>query len=76
MVRVLLQRWAQVVKLDVQQRQEGDAAERTDRVQVRVVKRPACHDFLIVNQSFAGATLGATGHQHLWEEEKNITTVL
>lgn len=64
--RVLLRHGAQVVNLYVQQRQEGRAAERTDRVQVGVVECPACYDFLIINQSFTGATLGATGHQHLW----------
>lgn len=56
---------AQVMKLDVQQGEEGRATERTVGVEVGVVGGPTGHDLLVVHQRFAGAALGTAGHQHL-----------
>lgn len=56
---------SEVADLGVQEGDERGAAERTRRVQVGVVWRPAGHDLLVINQRVTAATQRAAGHQHL-----------
>lgn len=56
---------SEVTDLSVQEGDEGRSTERAGRVQVGVVRRPAGHDLLVVNQRVTAATQRAAGHQHL-----------
>lgn len=57
--------WPQIFDFQREERQEGCAAERTGAVEVGVVRRPACHDLLIIHQTVACLTQGTAGHLHL-----------
>lgn len=56
---------SKVTDLGVQEGNKGGAAERAGGVQVGVVRCPARHDLLVVNQRVAATTKRAAGHQHL-----------
>lgn len=56
---------SQVSDLHIEEGQEGVSTEGACRVQVGVVRRPAGHDFLVINQAVACLTAGTAGDQQL-----------